>query len=195
MCSVRHSPMPSAPRRAGVGGVLAGVGVGAHAERLPFARTASAQPRIVVELRRRLGGGERHLAEHDLAGRAVERDRVALVDGDAAGGERLAGDLDRLGADDGRRAPAAGDDGGVADEAAAGGEDALGDHHPVDVLGARLAAHEDDLLAALGGGLGVVGGEVHLADGGAGRRGEALGDHLAGAGELRVQHLSRGGRR
>ena len=98
-------------------------------------------------------------------------------------------DLDRLGADDGRRAPAAGDDRGVADEAAAGGEDALADHHPVDVLRAGLAADEDDLLAALVGVDRVVGGEVHPADGGARRRGEALGDDLALAGELRVQHL------
>ena len=98
-------------------------------------------------------------------------------------------DLDRLGADDGRRAPAAGDDGGVADEPAAGGEDALGDHHPVDVLRAGLVAHEDDLLAALGGVVGVVGGEVHLADRGARRRGQPLGDDLARPGELRVQHL------
>ena len=84
--------------------------------------------------------------------------------------------LTDVGADDGGRAPAAGDDGGVADEAAAGGEDALGDHHAVHVLGAGLVAHEDDLLAALGGVGGVVGREVHLADRGARRRRQALGD-------------------
>ena len=63
-------------------------------------------------------------------------------------------------------------------------------HHPVDVLGARLAAHEDDLLAPVGGVGGVVGGEVRLADRGARRGREALGDHLQVlARELRVQHL------
>ena len=84
----------------------------------------------------------------------------------------------------------AGHDGGVRHEAAPGGEDALGDHHPVDVLGAGLAAHEDDLLAPVGRVGGVVGGEVHPPDRGTGRRGQALGDHLqVAAGELRVQHL------
>ena len=63
------------------------------------------------------------------------------------------------------------------------------DHHAVHVFGARLVADEDDLLAALVGVDGIVGGEVHLADRGTGRRGQALGDHLALAGELRVQHL------
>ncbi len=57
-------------------------------------------------------------------------------------------DRDRLGADDGRGAPAAGHHGGVADQPAAGGEDALAHHHAVHVLGAGLAAHQDDLLAA-----------------------------------------------
>ena len=55
--------------------------------------------------------------------------------------------LQRLGPDDGGLAPASGDDGGVADEAAAGGEDALGGEHAVDVLGAGFVAHEHDVLA------------------------------------------------
>ncbi len=110
-------------------------------------------------------------------------------DGDAVRRERRAADLHRLGADDGGCSPTAGDDGGVADEAAAGGEDALRRHHAVDVLGARLVAHEDDLDALGRGRRGGVGVEVDGADGGAGRGGQTLGDQLAGAGELRVQHL------
>ncbi len=43
--------------------------------------------------------------------------------------------LDPAGADDGGDAPAAGDDRGVACEAAAGREDAGGSGHPVDVVG------------------------------------------------------------
>ena len=61
-------------------------------------------------------------------------------------------------------------------QAAPGGEDALGDHHAVHVLGRRLAAHEDHVLAPLGGVGGVVGGEVDPADGGTRRRAQALGD-------------------
>ena len=110
--------------------------------------------------------------------------------GDGAGGELVARDLHRVGADDRGDAPAAGDHGGVAHEAAACGEDALGHLHAVHVLGRGLVADEDHLLAALGRVDGVVGGEVHAADRGARRRGQALGDHLLVAAlELRVQHL------
>ena len=58
-------------------GVLAGVGVGPHGElALP---DAVGPPEDDVELRRRLGVGQRHGAEHDLAGGAVEGDGVALA--------------------------------------------------------------------------------------------------------------------
>ena len=114
-------------------GVLAGVGVGPHRElALPDAVGPAEDD---VELGRRLGVGQRHGAEHDLAGGAVEGDGVALGHGDAAGGELVAGDLHRVGADDRGDAPAAGDHGGVAHEAAACGEDALGHLHAVHVLG------------------------------------------------------------
>ena len=65
-----------------------------------------------------------------------------------------------LGPDHRRLAPAPGHHGGVADQAAPGGEDALGGQHAVDVLGRGLAADQDDLLAPLGRGLGIVGGQV-----------------------------------
>ena len=103
--------------------------------------------------------------------------------------ELLAFDLDRFGADHRGRAPTAGNDRGVADEPAASGEDAFADHHAVNVFGAGLVADEDDLLASLRRQIGVVGGEVDLADGSARRSGQALGQHLALAGELRVEHL------
>ena len=56
-------------------------------------------------------------------------------------------DVDRFRAADRRRAHAARDDGGVADETAARREDAFGGDHAVQVVGGRLGAHEDDLLA------------------------------------------------
>ena len=171
---------------AGVGGVFAGVGVGAHAELAAADLVGPAEDH--VELGRRLGGRHLHLAEHDLTARPVDGDHVAFLDDDVADGELLADDLDRFGTHDGRGPPTTRHHRGMADEAATGREDALGDHHPVDVLRARLVAHEHDLLAAVGGIDRVVGGEVHLADGGTRRRGEALGEHLAVALELRVQH-------
>ena len=110
--------------------------------------------------------------------------------GEAVGGERLAVDLDGLGTDDGRDAPAARHDGGVAHEPAARGEDALGHLHAVHVLGARLAAHEHDLLAAVRSIGGVVGGEVRATNGCAWRcRKSSRDDREVLARELRVQHL------
>ena len=67
----------------------------------------------------------------------------------------------------------------MADQPAPGREDPLGGQHPVHVLGRGLAAHQHDLLPALGGGRGVVGGEVHLTDGGAGAGAQALGQRVA----------------
>ena len=123
-------------------------------------------------------------------GRAVERDHVALSHGDVADGERVAVDLDGLGADHRGHAPPAGHDRGVADEPASRCEDALGHDHAVHVFGGGLAAHEDDLLAPARRVGGAVGGEVHLADGRARRGGETRRDHLQIlGGELRVQHL------
>ena len=99
-------------------------------------------------------------------------------------------DPHRLGADHRRLAPAPGHHGGVADQPAPGGQDALGGQHAVDVLGRGLAADQDHLLAPLGRGLGVVGGEVDPAHGRARRGPEPLGQHrVARAGELRVEHL------
>ena len=91
---------------AGVGGVFAGVGVGAHAQ-LALADLVGPLE-DGVELGRRLGGGQLHLAEHDLAGGAVDADDVALLDDDVADVELLALDLDRVGADDGRACPSHG---------------------------------------------------------------------------------------
>ncbi len=164
MCSVRHSPMPSAPRRRAFS-ASSPVSALARTASLPL-RTWSAHSQDHVELGRRLRVLEQHRAEHDGAGGAVERDDVALVHHDVADAEPVAGDLHRLGTDDRRRSPATGDDGGVRHETAAGGQDALGDHHAVDVFGARLVAHEHDLLAPLGGVGRFVSGEVHLAHGG-----------------------------
>ena len=66
-------------------------------------------------------GGQLQLAEDDLAGRAVERDDVALLDDDVADARTACPSiLIGLGPDHGRRAPAPGDDGGVADAARRG---------------------------------------------------------------------------
>ena len=140
-------------------GVLAGVGVGPHGElALPDA-VGPAEDDV------ELGGGSASasaMAPSTTSPVVPSREMVSpsatVTDAD---GELVAGDLHRVGAHDGGDAPAAGDDGGVAHQAAAGGEDALGHLHAVDVLRRGLVADEDHLLAALGRVDGVVGGEVH----------------------------------
>ena len=82
-----------------------------------------------------------------------------------------------LGAADRGLAHAARDDRRVRHETAARREDALGRDHAVQVVGRRLGPHEDHVLAGLVARLGLVGGEVHLADRRARRRVQALGEH------------------
>ncbi len=121
------------PEAARVGGVVAGVGIGAHGQ---VALADGVGPRQDgVEGGRRLGRRERHLAGHHNAGAAVERDPVTFPERDAVRRHLSVPDAQDLGTDDGGLAPAPGDDGGVTDQAAACRQDALGGQHAVHVLG------------------------------------------------------------
>ena len=143
----------------------------------------------VLDDRRRL---DRHLAEVDRAGRAVDGDHVAFGDDDAVrGGEAAATDVDLelVGAADAGLAHAAGDHGGVAGLAAPAGQDAARGDHAVQVVGVGLAAHQDDVLALVGQLHRARGVEDDLADRRAGRRADPLGDLLrAGAGVEPGEH-------
>ena len=143
MCSVRHRPIPSAPNSRAL---AASSGVSALV-RIFSVRTLSAQVISVAKSPEIVGVDGRHLADHDVAGRAVDREEVAGLDGMPGDGDRALGFssiCDRLAADDARLAPAAGDDGRVAGLAAGGREDALGQVHAGHVLGAGLLADEHD---------------------------------------------------
>ena len=128
-----------------------------------------------------LGGLGVDLAFEDLAGRAVDRDPVALLDRPALDRHGVGGVVDEEVAAAGDADPAhlPGDQGGVGGHAAAGRQDALGRVHALDVLGRGLDAGQDDLLAALGPGLGVDGVEDDAPGGGAGTGVEALGQQPA----------------
>ncbi len=78
-------------------------------------------------------------------------------------GAGLVVDAQRAGAAHARPPHAARHHGGVARHAAAGGENAGGRVHAVDVLGARFDANQDDLPALALQGLGLVGIEHDLA--------------------------------
>ncbi|GAA3103397.1 hypothetical protein GCM10020254_56480 [Streptomyces goshikiensis] len=126
------------------------------------------------------GGYDGYLTEVDLAGGAVDGDDVALLDDRAADRHpaALGVDLQVLGAADTGLAHAAGHHGGVRGLAAAGGQDALGGDHAVQVVRVGLAADQDDLLAGPGPLDGGVRVEDGLADGRARGGGDAAAEEL-----------------
>ena len=125
--------MPSAPSLHAVGGIVPRVGVGPHGE---VALADLVGPRQDgVEGGRGLGGGERDLAGHDDPGAAVKRHPVALVERDVVRRHLVVAQAQHLGPHHGRLAPAPRHHGGMADQAAAGGQDPLGGEHAVHVLG------------------------------------------------------------
>ena len=75
MCSVRHRPMPSAPK---LRARRASPGASAFA-RTPMRRISSAQPSTVSKCSRDLRRDERHVLGRDRAGAAVDRDQVAAA--------------------------------------------------------------------------------------------------------------------
>ena len=125
--------------------VVRRVGVGAHAELARLVGPAHQRR----ELARQLRLDHRHPAGQHLAGRAIDGDEIA-------GAERLAGDghgarrivhAQRARARDAGLAHAARHHRGMRGHAAAGGEDAFGGVHAVDVLRRGLDPHQDHLLA------------------------------------------------
>ena len=104
MCSVRHRPIPLAPRMRARSRVLWGVGVGPDAQPPSFVR-ALHQPLdgtddLTFDLGETFGfvalqcsddcaRDDRHLAEEHLAGPAVDGDDVALADPGAVVGREL----------------------------------------------------------------------------------------------------------
>ncbi len=160
-------------------GILRGVGVGADLELAVLVDPLHE----LTEVAGQFGLHRRYLAEDDFTGGTIKGDDVALFDNNAAlGGELLLAivDDDVAATGDAAFAHAASDDRRVGGHAAASGENPLGGMHAVDVLGAGLDPHENDLETDLGGFLGFVGGEDHLAAGGAGGSGQALGDDRLG---------------
>ena len=136
---------------------------------------------ILREIAGQLRLQHRHRADQHLA--------VGAVDGDHVTGlQRLPGrregaglvvDADGAGARHARLAHAAGNHRRVAGHAAAGGEDALGGVHAVDVFGAGLDADQDDRLALAGEALGLLRREHGFAAGGPRRCRETGGEHVA----------------
>jgi len=75
MCSVRQSPMPSGAELRACLAIERRFGIGAHFH----AAVLSAQAMSARELADQFWLDHRHLAEHDIAGRAIERDDIAFL--------------------------------------------------------------------------------------------------------------------
>ena len=148
-------------------GVLGRVGVRAHAHGAgAVGPLDDAQQVGVVRVRRQ----QRRVARVDQAAGAVDGDAVPLGEGPLADRDRpVLGEADRADAADGRLAHPDGHDGRVAGLAAAGGQDALGLDHAVEVVRRGLVAHQDHVLAGLAPALGLVGREDDRPGCGAGR--------------------------
>lgn len=155
--------------------IVGGVGIGSHLQLAEAVHPLHQGAEVPGKLRRNC----RHLAEHHLAGGAVQGDDIPLLDHLPLGGGELAPgviDLDVAAAGNAALAHAPCDHRRVGGHAAAGREDPLGRVHAVDVLGARLDPDQDHLEPQAGGSLGLVRGEDHLAAGRSGGGGKALGD-------------------
>ena len=139
----------------------------------------------------RFDGGDRPF--HDLPRRAVDGDQVAGAQRVARREHRATGIVDAniAGSRNARLAHAAGDDRGMGSHAAAGGQDAFGGVHAVNVFGARFDTNQNDLPALRLELLGLIGIEHDRAAGRARRSGQAGADDVAiGIGiQSRVEQL------
>ena len=157
--------------------IVGGVGVDADAELAE--RIGPAHQRAEFAGHRRLD--HRHPPGQHLAQRAVDGDDVAGLEGagtDAHGAAAVI-DADRAAAGDAGLAHAARDHRRMRGHAAAGGQNAFGGVHAVNVFGAGLDSHQND-LAAIGLQLGGFIGREHDFAGGRTRRSrQAGGDDVA----------------
>ena len=158
-------------------GVLGGVGVGANLQHGVFARKLHQ----LAEIAAQVGGHRGYLTQINLSRRAVERNPVALLHGEAVHADRAGFivDLQLAGARYAAFAHAACDDGRVRRHAAACGQDTCRVKHALEVLRRSLDADEDRFLARLCEDLlGVLGEEHHRTRSGSRRCGQTLGDDL-----------------
>lgn len=169
--------------------ILGSVGVGAHSETAELVDYAHE-----LDEERVLAGvhGLDLRSIYDSLG-TVEREPVSLLvdlSGVAGEVEGLLGevDLEGVASHDAALAPSARNESGVGGHTTAGGEDAGGSAHALDVLGRSLLTNEDHFLSLLGGGHCVVGSEHHGSHGSSRRCGKSLGDHLRGLLGCDVEH-------
>ena len=177
----------------GVFDLIGLIGVGAEAELAIL--VGQLHQRVVILERFALARIERFADEHLLefavggfdravehfAGGAVDADGIAFAERDAFAGERagVIVDVNIAGAGDADFAHLAGDQGRMAGNTAAAGENAFGSDHAAKIFRAGFDAGEDNFFAAVGPLFGLGGAEDHFARGGTGAGGQAGGHQAA----------------
>ena len=151
MCSVRHRPMPSAPNSRAT---LASWGVSALVRTLMRAELVHPRHDGAEVSGQAAAGTVGTWPQHHFAGGAVQGDQIALPDDRrpflAVHCSGIVIDLDVAAAGNAAFAHAARHDGGVGGHAAAGGQDALGGIHAVDVFGRGFDPNQDDFSPEFG---------------------------------------------
>ncbi len=128
----------------------------------------------------------RHLAGEDLTGKAIDADPVAVLEHLAVDRHGPLGvvDIERLAADDAHLAHLPADQSGMARRSAERGQDAVSRLHATDILGAGLAANEDNSAIRIPFAMlvdplfGFIGVELNAPRGRAGTGVNALGEQL-----------------
>ena len=130
-----------------LGGILGRIGIRAHAQPAQLVGPVEDRAEVLVDRRRHEPDG----ADDDPAGAAVDRDHVAHVEHVLADRHRprLRVDREPFAAGDARLAHASRDDRRVRGHATVGRQHAARLDQPVDVVGRRLPADEDDVVARL----------------------------------------------
>mmetsp|Transcript_94484 Transcript_94484/g.273100 ORF Transcript_94484/g.273100 Transcript_94484/m.273100 type:complete len:404 (+) Transcript_94484:1261-2472(+) len=165
-------------------GVCGRLRVRPHPHAAQLVRPSHDRPEIAAQLRR----DSWHLAQHDLAGAAVNGQHVAGSHHQVVDVQRLRSVVHPHTASAGNAWPAHATrhHGRMARHAATRRQDPLGRMNAMDVLGARLDAHQQHGLALIAEPLCLVRSEDHLAASRAGRRRQALCDDTLRRGG--VQH-------
>ena len=177
MCSVRHSPIPSAPNSRAI---FASCGVSALA-RTPSVRSASAHDRNFLKNDDISGSTVGTRPSITSPADAVERDVFAAMNHRAVGRLSVPArvvDFERRASRHAALAHPARDHRRVTGHPAARGQDSLRHLHPVDVLGRGLDPHQDYLAPGLGDRDRFVGREHHFAEDRARRRRQPARDHV-----------------
>ena len=167
--------------------VFGRVGIRAHSK-LAFANLVGPLQNS-LKLFCRLGRSQLHCAQHNFTSCAVERNHIALTNNYVASAKHLAVNLHCISTYNSRCSPTASNNCCVTYESTARSQNTFRNHHAVHVFWACLAAHQNNCLATLGGGFGVICSEINFAHRCAWRCRQTFSNGFCLINKLRMQNL------